>query len=92
MKKKASVAERKHLQDVASLGCVICKSPCQVHHLRTGMGMGQRNSHYMTIGLCHYHHMGAEGIHHLGKRAWEAKYGTELELLEKVREELGEMG
>ncbi len=53
--------------------------------------MGQRNSHYMTIGLCHYHHMGKEGIHTIGRKTWEAKYGRELELLEKVRGLLGEM-
>lgn len=91
MKKSATKEERKHMEKVASLGCIICGSPCQIHHLRFGMGMGQRNSHFKTIGLCHYHHTGKEGIHTIGIKSWQKKYGTELELHEKVRQQLGDI-
>lgn len=52
--------------------------------------MGKRASNFETIPLCHYHHQGAEGIHGMGRKAWERHFGvTELELLEEVKEALG---
>lgn len=75
-------AERLHMQTVAGLGCIICAGPCHVHHALTGGG-GRKN-HMKVLPLCHYHHQGPEGIHTLSRRIWEAKYGTEEELLEEV--------
>ena len=77
-------AEKAHLSAVAALGCIVCKAPACVHHIRTGQGMGQRASHFETIPLCHYHHQGAEGIHTIGTKRWQAKYGYERELLAKT--------
>jgi len=81
-------AERKHLSAVADLGCILClhlgygATPAEIHHLRHGMGMGQRNSNYNVVPLCPEHHRGATGFHGLGRRAFERMYGlTELELL-----------
>lgn len=79
-------AEREHIAKVVDLGCIICSGPACAHHIRTGQGMGQKASHYEVIPLCHYHHQGEEGIHTLGTRSWQFKYGTELELLERVRD------
>ena len=36
--------------------------------------------------LCHTHHQGAEGIHHLGTFTWEEKFGTQEELLKWYEE------
>jgi hypothetical protein len=49
--------------------------------------MGQRASHFETIPLCADHHQhGGHGVAiHAGKKTWEERFGTELELLEKVR-------
>lgn len=77
-----------YLSRLAELGCLICSSPANIHHLRTGKGMAQRSDDYHAIPLCHFHHQGNQGIHTLGTKAWQAKYGTELELLEKVRKML----
>jgi len=85
--------ERIHLDRVARLGCIVCRdlgyddSPAEIHHPRALAGMGQRASHYDAIGLCPAHHRtGGYGVAiHAGQKAWEAKFGTELELLEKVR-------
>lgn len=61
--------EKVHLGKIARLGCSLCnklglgETPCEVHHLREGVGMGQRNSHYLAIGLCPTHHRGPHGIH-----------------------------
>jgi hypothetical protein len=55
-------AERLHLQKVASDGCVVCRlfegvdsGPCEIHHIRTGMGTTRAN-HFQVIGLCAAHH------------------------------------
>lgn len=81
-------AERAHLSRIAEQGCVLCshlgygRTPAEIHHLRHGMGMGQRNNNATVIALCPEHHRGATGYHGLGRRAFERMYGvTELELL-----------
>jgi hypothetical protein len=87
-RKALSNEEKAWLSKVAALGCCVCKAPANVHHIRTGMGMGQRNDTYHTLPLCHFHHQGAQGIHTLGTKAWQAKYGSETDLLAKVIEAL----
>lgn len=80
-------AERLHLQKLTDLGCIICKMPAEIHHLRNGMGMGQRNNHFNTLPLCPTHHRtGGFGIAlHAGQKTWEKNFGTERELLEKTQ-------
>lgn len=90
-------AEKMHLYRVAALGCIVCRNaelgetPAEIHHIRAGQGMSQRASNYETIPLCPFHHrQGGHGAAvHAGRQAWEANYGTELELLAQVRELLG---
>ena len=72
---------------VASVGCVACRrlgiQPAPqnlVHHLRTGQGLGQKSSAYLTVALCHEHHQGDFSIHN-SRREFERVVGTELELL-----------
>ena len=42
-------ADKQHLSDVASLGCVACRnaglgpSPSEIHHVRSGAGMAIRH-------------------------------------------------
>ncbi|MHB0806028.1 Ref family recombination enhancement nuclease [Stutzerimonas nitrititolerans] len=90
-------AESTHLSRVAALGCIVCRnlgygeSPAACHHIRAGQGMSQRASHFEVIPLCGAHHQtGGHGVAiHAGQKTWEAKYGTELELLAQVRRLLG---
>ena len=87
-KKVATKAEREHMSKVASLGCLVCQRPANVHHIRPiGLGIGNRSSHYETIPLCHDHHQGKFSIHN-SKQEFEDKYGTEQELLNKTLMEL----
>lgn len=82
----------KHLAMLAQLPCVICGSkPVEIHHLRTGVGMGRKSPDETTISLCPAHHRTSnESIHYLGRKAFEKFHGvTELELLAKVRKLLG---
>tara|TARA_R100000995_G_C3400223_1_gene84526 strand:- start:182 stop:529 length:348 start_codon:yes stop_codon:yes gene_type:complete len=69
-------------------GCVLCKrlnekqtTPTEIHHLRKGMGMSQRN--IKCIPLCRKHHRENKiGYHGLGRKGFEEKYNcTEEELL-----------
>jgi hypothetical protein len=81
-----------HLTRVAALGCIICERPAEIHHIRTGQGKGQRAGDDQVLPLCPDHHRhGGYGVAiHAGRIAWECVYGTELELLDKVKERLYE--
>lgn len=88
-----SKAEREYMSRVADLGCILCKhlglgeTPAELHHPRTGTGAGLRASHFDVLPLCPIHHRGNQGLHGMGRKAFERYYGiTELELLEKVKE------
>jgi len=60
---------KKYMSRVAELGCSLCQvigygpTPAEVHHLREGVGMAQRNSDFLAIPLCPEHHRGASGVH-----------------------------
>lgn len=89
-------AEKQHLQRVADLGCIACYlsgtpgTPCEVHHIRAGVGMGKRSSHFRAIGLCPAHHRGtahpAVPSIHLAKLAFIERFGTEEKLLQLVQQ------
>ena len=89
--------ERVYLSRVAALGCRICvrmgylNTPAEIHHQRTNTGAGARASHRRTVPLCPEHHRGSTGLHGMGRKAFERRYGvTEIELIDEVRELLGE--
>ena len=44
-------------------------------------GTGLRTGDDCAIPLCLHHHTGAEGIHTIGVLTWEARYGSQLEML-----------
>ena len=80
--------EKEYLNKVANLGCIICGQSAEIHHLRTGMGMGQRNDNNNVIPFCPTHHrLGGYGVaYHAGRLLFEANFGTELELLQKTKD------
>ena len=88
-------AERNHMGAVAALGCVVCRNlgfgetPAEVHHIGNGT-LGKKASNFETIPLCDAHHRnGGHGVAvHAGRKTFEARYGTERELLEQTRREL----
>lgn len=86
-RKPATKQERAYMSAQADAGCILCRhlgygaTPAEIHHLRSGMGAGQRNTNLMTIPLCPEHHRGNTGFHGLGRRAFERAYGiTEMDL------------
>ena len=81
---------KERFERLAEIGCIICGQPPQIHHL-IGVryrGMGQKADDMYTLPICLHHHTGAAGIHTIGKRTWEAKYGTQEELLAKTNDKL----
>ncbi len=62
-------AEKAHLARLAEMPCLLCNElglvthGVEIHHLRTGAGMSQRSSHWLTIPLCPACHREGNGIH-----------------------------
>ena len=85
---------KQHYDKVARLGCILCKvvlgyddTPAEIHHIRR---YGGKRSLAPVIGLCPEHHRGNSGIHGLGKRGFEARYGIdEQALLQQTMELIG---
>tara|TARA_Y100001970_G_C13941752_1_gene703507 strand:- start:247 stop:564 length:318 start_codon:yes stop_codon:yes gene_type:complete len=95
-KKRPTVAEKKWMQQVADYGCIACEIdgkvfvPCEIHHIRKHTGMGLRPSHFNILPLCASHHRTGKISVHLGKKAFESKYGTEEQLQKQLRERIEE--
>jgi hypothetical protein len=90
-------AEKRHMNRVADLGCVLCwhlgfgETPAELHHPRDGEGMAQRASNWLVVGLCPEHHRGASGLHGLGTKGFYTRYRlSELDLLAMTIERLAE--
>ena len=87
--------EKKHLDKVQQLGCIVCANrgfpnvPAEIHHTR---GKTIKDAHLYVIPLCPAHHR--YGGHtepisrHPYQKRFEDAYGTEAELLEQVQENL----
>lgn len=90
--KNRTAAEKAHLSKVASLGCIACRklgfegTMAEIHHIRVGMGMGQRNDDYHAIPLCPFHHRQGPDAVHVSPAAFERKFGNELDLLDETME------
>ena len=82
-------AERDHISKVVESCCIACRlngiddSQAEAHHIGNGT-MGKKASNFEVIALCPIHHRsGGHGVAvHAGRKAFEAVFGTEQELLE----------
>lgn len=86
--------KRNRFNALSEMGCVICHMPPQIHHAQGhefGTGMGLKAGDELTFPLCHDHHLGENGFHRLGKRVWEADYGSQKYWLTVVNEKLASM-
>lgn len=88
MAKAATAKEKKHLNKISSMGCIVCvnlnlgETPAEIHHIGNGT-MAKRASNYEAIPLCHFHHRtgnSGEAVH-AGRKSFEENFGTEQELL-----------
>lgn len=83
MKPKAKAAptaeEKRHIEQVAALGCLACGRPANVHHVMHAPGKTRRRDHRFIVPLCHDHHQGDLGVHGLGsERAFLSVWGVDL--------------
>jgi hypothetical protein len=51
--------------------------------------MGRKTPDDCAIPLCANHHVGAEGLHKIGVREWERRFGPQMTMLEATRDRLG---
>jgi hypothetical protein len=89
--KAGRVEDPEHLARVRSLPCLICgRTPSEAHHIRDGVGVGQKAGDDEAINLCPMHHrLGGFGVaFHHAPREFQAKFGTERELLARTLEML----
>jgi hypothetical protein len=87
--------EKIALNQIAELGCILCSevlgieggSPAELHHVRR---YGSVRSASPVLPLCPEHHRGNTGVHGLGTKGFENKWGvTYSQLLESVDKRLG---
>ena len=93
--KSPTKAEKAWMDRIQKLGCVACEKDgnpgalAEIHHIVSG---NRRIGHMFTLPLCPNHHrLGSikmPAIHPWRKR-FEAKYGTQLELLAELKKRLG---
>jgi len=93
-----NAVEHKFMDAIGSLGCLACRKDGRVnpwislHHID---GRTKPDAHFKVIGLCAGHHQQGTGNDksliavHPYKARFEAKYGTQLELLEEAKKMLG---
>ena len=81
----------KHLARVAQLPCALCfflgekqTTRTTVHHFHGG-GMGKKASDRRVTSLCDLHHQKGEfAFHHIGRVAFEEKFGIDQEGLIEI--------
>lgn len=86
---------KRHMGRVAQVPCVLCAhlglgdSPAIVHHMKLGTGASDRASDFLTIALCHEHHVGKTGVHTLKEKGLRLRYNlSEIDLLAMTIEAL----
>ena len=94
--KRAPTAEERRWMDwIVRRGCIACwldslpPRPTAVHHILRG---GVRMGHLFTLGLCDPgHHQSGQSLGMVSRHPWkaqfEARYGTEMQLLAILQKE-----
>lgn len=87
-----------HLKRLREIPCVVCgRTDITLHHPHGGSiklagiykGVGVKTSDWLCLPICFEHHVGDEGIDHIGVETWERKFGTQFEYLVNLSQELG---
>lgn len=98
---RMTAAERAYVSRVAALGCMCCwESRVEIHHakLKGQVAMGKKSSHYDAIPLCSVCHRTGDGKeesqgrigYHWSPKEFSERYGSQEELLQKVKQRLSE--
>lgn len=89
-----TIAESAWMDAIQQIGCIACivdekpTSIAEIHHMLSG---GRRLGHLFTLPLCFWHHRSGRNDEQVvsrdqNQRRFEARYGKESDLLEKVRQ------
>ena len=90
-RKHKTLEEKKHMRQVAELGCWACRknghfdTPAELHHISSGI-MGKKSDNFCVIPLCPYHHRTSNYSYHQNPMWFTKAFGTQTELLEEVIE------
>ena len=95
-KPQPTAAEKEYYDRVAQLGCMLSRrigifQQPELHHPRFLGGAGMKSPNWCVIPLSAYHHrLGPSGdCLHAGKQSFEARHGTEAELLSQTLRDTG---
>ena len=86
MKPKAKIApvgaEKRHVERIAAMPCLVCGQTANVHHLMKHPDKIRRRDHRFVVPLCKTHHQGDQGVHGLGSEAkFAARWGLDLAMI-----------
>lgn len=56
---------------------------------RLGVRGTKKHSDYLVLPLSYRAHQGVDGIHTIGVETWEAKFGSQAEMLDELGRRLG---
>jgi hypothetical protein len=82
--KAPTAQEKRHIERVAALPCLVCQRPSTVHHVTARSDAPGRLSrtHQRIVPLCPVHHQiqhgTRESVEALGHRGFYATYGIDL--------------
>jgi hypothetical protein len=75
-------AEKRHIERVASLPCLVCRQPSTVHHVTSDGNQRLTRSHRRVVPLCPRHHQiqhgPRESVEALGHGGFRLTYGIDL--------------
>lgn len=81
-RKPTTAAERRHLDRVAQMPCLVCGRPSTVHHVTSDGCKRLTRTHERVVPLCPRHHMiqwgPKDSVEALGHAGFEATYGIDL--------------
>lgn len=82
-KRAPTAAERKHMERIASLPCLVCGARSTVHHVTASIHGGRvSRRHDRTVPLCPVHHQiqhgPRESVEALGHGGFFREYGIDL--------------
>jgi len=86
------MTKQQYKEKIKQGGCIICGQPGEIHHPRFSTGLARKESDYLGICLCAWHHRtGPFGqARHNGKATFGKNYGTDAALLaETIKKIMG---
>ncbi len=92
LKIMVSKAEKKHMQKVVELGCLVCRklgyydAPAEIHHIKNNTGMGRKENNFCVIPLCANHHRNTNFSYHYSPKQFTKDWGSQEDLLKETLE------